>query len=122
VDLDRTAEPHPRSDRSRQPAAGSRQPAATASSGFCDRQSIPFLADRAYTGADPWVTTGLRSPLGGELTPTQRTLNRAIALARAPLERGMARLQSWQIFRRSRISPNRMTVITRAVLTLERQR
>ncbi|MEU1536145.1 IS5/IS1182 family transposase, partial [Streptomyces fagopyri] len=26
------------------------------------------------------------------------------------------------IFRRSRISPNRMTVITKAVLTLERQR
>ncbi|MFE0790999.1 IS5/IS1182 family transposase, partial [Streptomyces mutabilis] len=26
------------------------------------------------------------------------------------------------IFRRSRISPNRMTVIARAVLTLERQR
>ncbi|MEW1630473.1 IS5/IS1182 family transposase, partial [Streptomyces sp. NPDC089173] len=27
-----------------------------------------------------------------------------------------------QIFRRSRISPNRMSVISRAVLTLERQR
>lgn len=34
----------------------------------------------------------------------------------------MARLKSWQIFRRSRISPNRMTVITKAVLTLEGQR
>ncbi|MGC0407451.1 hypothetical protein RKD31_000694 [Streptomyces sp. SAI-163] len=39
----------------------------------------------------------------------------------------MARLKSWQIFRRSRISPNRispnrMSVITKAVLTLERQR
>lgn len=42
--------------------------------------------------------------------------------ARAPVERGMARLKSWQIFRRSRISPNRMSVITKAVLTLERQR
>ncbi|MDW8808007.1 IS5/IS1182 family transposase, partial [Streptomyces scabiei] len=28
----------------------------------------------------------------------------------------------WQIFRRSRISPNRMSVITKAVLTLEKQR
>ncbi|MEU4173408.1 IS5/IS1182 family transposase, partial [Streptomyces sp. NPDC026665] len=27
-----------------------------------------------------------------------------------------------QIFRRSRISPNRMSVITKAVLTLERKR
>ncbi|MFB7107038.1 transposase family protein, partial [Streptomyces hydrogenans] len=52
----------------------------------------------------------------------QRTVNRALAAARAPVERGMARLKSWQIFRRSRISPNRMTVITKAVLTLERQR
>jgi hypothetical protein len=33
-----------------------------------------------------------------------------------------ARLKSWQIFRRSRISPDRMSVITRAVLTLEKQR
>ncbi len=45
-----------------------------------------------------------------------------LALARAPVERGMARLKSWQIFHRSRISPNRMTVIAKAVLTLERQR
>ncbi|MFI9297773.1 transposase family protein, partial [Streptomyces gardneri] len=51
-----------------------------------------------------------------------RTINRALAAARAPVERGMARLKSWQIFRRARISPNRMTVIAKAVLTLERQR
>ncbi|MFE7840227.1 transposase family protein [Streptomyces sp. NPDC057474] len=89
---------------------------------ICERQGVPILADRAYTGADPWVTTGLKRPPGGDLTPTQRTLNRALAQARAPVERGIARLKSWQIFRRSRISPNRMTVIAKAVLTLERQR
>ncbi|MFC5799295.1 transposase [Streptomyces formicae] len=89
---------------------------------ICERQGVPVLADRAYTGAGPWVSTGLRRPPGGELTPTQRTVNRALAQARAPVERGMARLKSWQIFRRSRISPNRITIITKAVLTLERQR
>jgi hypothetical protein len=68
------------------------------------------------------VTTAIRRPLGGELTPTERTLNRALAQARAPVERGVARLKSWRIFRRSRCSPNRMTVIAAAVLTLERQR
>lgn len=52
----------------------------------------------------------------------ERAENRALSAARAPVERGMARLKSWQIFRRSRISPNRMSVITRAVLTLEEQR
>ncbi|MFF9091434.1 transposase family protein [Streptomyces sp. NPDC014991] len=89
---------------------------------ICERQGVPVLADRAYTGAGPHVTTGLRRPPGGELTLTQQTVNRALAQARAPVERGMARLKSWQIFRRSRISPNRMTVIAKAVLTLERQR
>lgn len=89
---------------------------------ICERQGIPILADRPYQGPSPWVTTGLKRTPGGELTLTQRTANRALAAARAPAERGMARLKSWQIFRRSRISPNRMTVITKAVLTTERQR
>ncbi|MFE4173239.1 transposase family protein [Streptomyces sp. NPDC056909] len=89
---------------------------------ICERQGVAVLADHVYTGTGPWVTTGLKRPPGGELTLTQRTVNRALVAARAPVERGMARLKSWQIFRRSRISPNRMTVITKAILTLERQR
>lgn len=89
---------------------------------ICERQGVPVLADRAYQGAGPWVTTGRKRPPGGELSPTQRTVNRALAQARAPVERGMARLKSWRIFRRSRVSPNRMTSIAAAVLTLERQR
>ncbi len=87
-----------------------------------EHQGVPILADRAYQGAGPWLTTGLKRPPGGELTPTQRTVNRALAAARSPVEPGMARLKACQIFRRSRISPNRMTVTAKAVLTLERQR
>jgi len=52
-------------------------------------------------------------------TPLARV--RALAQARAPVERGMARPKSWQIFRRSRVGPNHMTVIAKAILTLERQ-
>ncbi|MFD0621984.1 transposase family protein [Streptomyces sanglieri] len=89
---------------------------------ICERQGVPVLADMAYIGAGDWVTTARRRPPGGELSVTERTLNRALSAARAPVERGMARLKSWQIFRRSRISPNRMSVITKAVLTLEGQR
>lgn len=89
---------------------------------ICERQGIPILADLACIGAGDWVTTAKRRPPGGEPTPTEQTSNRALSAVRAPVERGMARLKSWQILRRSRISPNRMSVIARAVLTLERQR
>jgi hypothetical protein len=83
--------------------------------------SARTLADMAYIGAGDWVTTAKRRPPNGELTPTERTRNRALSAARAPVERGMARLKSWHILRRSRISPNRMSVIAKAVLTLERK-
>ncbi|MER5339319.1 transposase family protein [Streptomyces mirabilis] len=87
-----------------------------------ERQGIPVLANRAYMGAGPWVTTALRRPPGRGRTPTQQTANRAMSAARAPVERGIARLKPWRIFRRARCSPNRMTSIAAAVLTLERQR
>nr|MDT0525698.1 transposase family protein [Streptomyces sp. DSM 41633] len=89
---------------------------------ICERQGVPILADMAYIGAGDWVTTARRRPPGGELTLTEQTENRALSTARAPVERAMARLKSWRFFRRSRISPNRISVITKAVLTLERQR
>jgi hypothetical protein len=87
-----------------------------------ERQGVPGLADMAYIGAGDWVTTAKRRPPNGELTPTERTVNRALSAARAPVEHGVARLKSWRIFRRARCSPNRLTVIAKAVLTLERQR
>ncbi|MFD6305487.1 transposase family protein [Streptomyces sp. NPDC060223] len=89
---------------------------------ICERQGIPILADRAYIGAGPWVTTPRKRPPGHDLTPTEQTVNRALSAARAPVERGVARLKSWRIFRKARCSPNRMTSIAAAVLTLERQR
>ncbi|WP_411073178.1 transposase family protein [Streptomyces sp. cmx-4-25] len=89
---------------------------------ICERQGVPVLADRAYIGAGPWVTTPLRRPPLGELTPTQRTINRALSAARAPAEQSIARLKSWRIFRRARCSPSRLTSIAAAILTLERQR
>lgn len=36
---------------------------------------------------------------GGELTTTQRTVNRALVASREPVERGSARLKTWQILR-----------------------
>ncbi|MFF3420071.1 transposase family protein [Streptomyces sp. NPDC002698] len=89
---------------------------------ICERQDVPILADRAYLGAGPWVTTPVRRPPGRDLSPTQRTVNRALSATRAPVERGVARLKSWRIFHHARCSPNRMSSIAAAVLTLERQR
>jgi transposase len=66
---------------------------------ICERQGVPILADRAYIGAGPWMTTPARRPAGGELTLTQQTVNRALSKARAPVESGIARLKSWRIFR-----------------------
>ncbi len=89
---------------------------------ICERQGVPVPADRAYIGAGPWVTTPIRRLPNRDLTTTQHTINRALSAARAPVERSVARLKSWRIFRKARCSPNRMTAIAAAVLTLERQR
>ncbi|WP_327425869.1 transposase family protein [Streptomyces sp. NBC_01236] len=89
---------------------------------ICERQGVPVVADRAYMGAGPWVTTPRRRLPGRDLTPTQQTVNRALSAARAPVERGVARLKSWRIFRKARCSPNRMSSIAAAILTLERHR
>lgn len=59
--------------------------------------------------ADP--TTPLRYLLGHKLTPTQRSVNRALSVARALLELDVACLKSWSIFRRSRYTQNRITSI-----------
>ncbi|GAA3572340.1 hypothetical protein GCM10022295_62590 [Streptomyces osmaniensis] len=64
----------------------------------------------------------LRRPSGRDLTPTQQAVNRALSAARTPVERSVARLKSWRIFRKSWRSPNRMSSISATVRTLERQR
>ena len=69
---------------------------------ICERQGVPVLADRAYMGADSWVTTPIRRLPGRDLTKTQRTINRALPAARAPVERSIARLKS---FRRPAAAP-----------------
>lgn len=57
---------------------------------ICERRGVPILADCACVGAGYWVTTPQRRPPGGELAPTQQTVNRALSRARAAVERGPA--------------------------------
>ncbi|MCX4808137.1 transposase [Streptomyces sp. NBC_01214] len=54
---------------------------------------VAVLADRAYQGGGPWVTTGGKRPPGGELLLAQSAVNRVLAPARVPVERAMARLK-----------------------------
>lgn len=75
---------------------------------ICERQGVPVLAELAYQGGGPWLTTGIKGRPLQDLTLTEKTGNRALAAARA-VERGVARLKSWRIYRRSRCSPNPMT-------------
>lgn len=88
----------------------------------CVRLRIPALADLAYTGAGGTFAVPVRRKPGKELTAGQRSLNRAHARFRYPVERGVATLKQWRIFRRARCSPNWLTSAAKAVLTLELQR
>lgn len=36
---------------------------------ICEQQSVPILADLAYQGAGPWLTTGIKRRPLQELTP-----------------------------------------------------
>lgn len=53
--------------------------------------------------------------------PHTHPANRQPRAVRSP-STGRARLKSWRIFRKARCSPNRMSSIAAAILTLERQR
>lgn len=46
---------------------------------ICERQGVPLLADLAYQGGGPWLTTGIKRRPLRELTPTEKTVNRALA-------------------------------------------
>ncbi|MFF3404030.1 transposase family protein [Streptomyces sp. NPDC002659] len=89
---------------------------------ICERLKIPALADTAYQGAGGTFATPVKRYRGRELTVKQKSVNRAHARLRSPVERAFARLKAWRIFRKARVSPNRLTSIVKAVLTLEKQR
>ncbi len=87
-----------------------------------ERLRVPVLADKAYAGADGTFRVPFKRHLGRPRTTRQAAINRAHARLRFPVERAFARLEAWRIFRKAWIIPNRLTSITKAVLTLERRR
>ncbi|MGW8955502.1 transposase family protein [Streptomyces sp. NPDC055709] len=88
----------------------------------CVRLGMPVLADLGYIGADDTFTVPHRRRPRRDLTVTQQSVNRAHARLRYPVERGIARLKTWKIFRHARCSPSWLTHAAKAILTLESYR
>nr|WP_269664834.1 transposase family protein [Streptacidiphilus rugosus] len=94
--------------------------------GMFGRAKPPLLRKRllfvAYTGAGPGIAVPVRRRPKQELTAKERSLNKAHARLRCPVERGVATVKRWRIFRHARCSPGWLQSAAKAVLTLERQR
>ncbi len=88
----------------------------------CIRLGIPVLADKGHQGAGGNVVVPARRRPGKDLTAKQKSVNRAHSRLRYLVERAIARIKTWRILRKARISPNKLTSITKATLTLETHR
>ncbi|WP_051833533.1 transposase family protein [Streptomyces katrae] len=87
----------------------------------CVRVGTPVLPDLGYVGAGGTFAVPHRRRPRQDLAG-QRSINRAHARLRYPVERGIARLKTWKIFRHARRSPTWLTQAAKAVLTLESYR
>lgn len=85
---------------------------------ICEELGLDVLADLGYVGAGGTVITPVKRAAGTELSDKHKASNRVHAQLRAPVERAFSRIKNWRIFRHARISPNRLSVIAAAILTL----
>ncbi|MFD9226107.1 transposase family protein, partial [Streptomyces sp. NPDC060064] len=53
-----------------------------------------------------------------ELSGKHKASNKIHAALRAPVERTIARIKHWRILRHARISPNKLSSVSAALLTL----
>ena len=84
----------------------------------CTRLEVEVLADKGYQGAGGTVITPIKRRPNIELPRKHKASNKVHAALRAPVERTISRIKQWRIFRHARISPNRLTSVAAAVLTL----
>ncbi|WP_372412460.1 transposase family protein [Streptomyces luteireticuli] len=81
----------------------------------CAQLDLEILADKGYQGADGTVIK--RRP-DTELADKHKKSNKVHAALRAPVERTISRIKQWRILRHTRTSPNRLTSVAAAILTL----
>jgi hypothetical protein len=84
-------------------------------------RAIAGYADKAYVGAGGAIGTPHKRKKGRKLSKSKKLHNRHHATVRAAGERGAATLKQWHILRKARCSPNRLTAIVQAILTLHYQ-
>ena len=82
------------------------------------RRAIACYADKGYIGAGGAIGTPYKRTRRRKLGKRKKLFNRHHARARALGEQGAATLKSWHILRKARCSPNRLTTIVQAILTL----
>ncbi|WP_431045394.1 transposase family protein [Streptomyces sp. P1-3] len=81
------------------------------------------LADLGFRGLDndvrdPLVVTGFTATRAHKLTPGQKTVNRVLAVGRAPVEHGFAHIKNWRTLTKLRTDPARATHLLRGLLVL----
>jgi DDE superfamily endonuclease/Helix-turn-helix of DDE superfamily endonuclease len=84
----------------------------------CTQLDLEVLADKGYQGAGGTVITPIKRKPGNELCDKYKKSNKVHAALRAPVERAISRIKAWRIFRHARISPNKLTSVAAAILTL----
>jgi transposase len=85
---------------------------------ICEELGFEVLADLGYVGAGGTVITPIKRAPKMELSDKHKASNRVHAGLRAPVERGFAKIKNWRILRHARLSPNRLTAVAAAILTL----
>ncbi|MFF3404576.1 transposase family protein, partial [Streptomyces sp. NPDC002659] len=71
-----------------------------------------------YQGAGGTAITPIKRRPKTELSDKHKASNKVHAALRAPVDRTIARIKQWRILRHPRISPNRLTSVAAAILTL----
>ena len=84
----------------------------------CQRLDRDVLADKGYQGAGGTVTTPIKRRPNTKLSDKHKASNTVHAALRAPVERTISRIKQWRILRHARISPNKLTSVSAALLTL----
>jgi len=79
---------------------------------------VELIADLGYHGAGGTVRTPVKRKPGRGLSPRDRRAHREHARVRCQGERGFAQFKAFNVLRRVRISPSRITTLARSITVI----